>query len=215
MSNTATLHLRSPQLAALDGETAAFARELCRECAAAFAAELAAIVLFGSVARGEARPITDPQPSDVDLLFVFRGDAAHLATLRSAFFALFVAVERRHLRAPREINVVLAPHAMPGWDAMFLENVARDGVILYAAPDAARLLQEFRSRAAAHAAVATLDLAAGGVVAARKRARAAAQAQIAAIDGIAQRLLGLAPASTTPLDADDADTDDAPDADEA
>ena len=46
---------------------------------------------------------------------------------------------------------------------------------------------------AAHAAVAATDLHAGGVVAARKRARQAAAAQIAAIDEIAQRLLGLAP----------------------
>jgi len=46
---------------------------------------------------------------------------------------------------------------------------------------------------AAHAAVAGIDLSAGGVVAARKKARAAAAAQIAEIDAIAQRLLGLAP----------------------
>ena len=45
----------------------------------------------------------------------------------------------------------------------------------------------------AHAAVAATDLHAGGVVAARKRARMAAATQIAAIDVIAQRLLGLAP----------------------
>jgi len=46
----------------------------------------------------------------------------------------------------------------------------------------------------AHAAVAALDLTAGGVVAARKKAREAARAQIAEIDLIAQRLLSLAPA---------------------
>jgi hypothetical protein len=49
--------------------------------------------------------------------------------------------------------------------------------------------------AAAHATVAALDLRAGGVVAARKRARQATAAEIAAIDAIAQRLLGLAPPS--------------------
>lgn len=46
----------------------------------------------------------------------------------------------------------------------------------------------------AHAAVARLDLRAGGVVAARKRARAAAREHLQRIDALAQRLLGLAPA---------------------
>jgi hypothetical protein len=47
----------------------------------------------------------------------------------------------------------------------------------------------------AHALVAALDLAAGGVVAARKRARQAAREQLAEIDLIARRLLNLAPAA--------------------
>lgn len=60
---------------------------------------------------------------------------------------------------------------------------------------------------AAHAAVAALDLTAGGVVAARKRAREAARAQLAEIDLIAQRLLGLAPAAAPEPDAEDEDED--------
>ncbi len=47
----------------------------------------------------------------------------------------------------------------------------------------------------AHALVAALDLTAGGVVAARKRARQAAHEQLAEIDLIARRLLNLAPAA--------------------
>ena len=62
---------------------------------------------------------------------------------------------------------------------------------------------------AAHVAVATLDLSVGGVVAARKQARTKAQPQIAAIDAIAQRLLGLTPAPTIIVAAeDDADEGD-------
>lgn len=52
------------------------------------------------------------------------------------------------------------------------------------------------ARDQAHAAVAALDLREGGVVAARKQARAAARDHIREIDEIAQRLLGL-PASET------------------
>lgn len=63
---------------------------------------------------------------------------------------------------------------------------------------------------AAHAEVARVDLAGMGVVAARKKARGAVQAQIDAIDTIARRLLGLAgipaPVSTNDEDADE-DTD--------
>jgi hypothetical protein len=58
--------------------------------------------------------------------------------------------------------------------------------------------------AAAQAAVARLDLCAGGVVGARKQARAAAVAQIAEIDHIARRILGLAETPVT-VPADDAD----------
>jgi hypothetical protein len=54
----------------------------------------------------------------------------------------------------------------------------------------------------AHAAVAALDLSAGGVVAARKRARQAAWAQLAEIDMLARRLLSLAPAAL-PASEDD------------
>lgn len=60
----------------------------------------------------------------------------------------------------------------------------------------------------AHGIVGGLDLRAGGVVAARKQARQAARAQIAEIDAIAQRLLGLAPAAL-PANGDASEDDEA------
>ena len=60
----------------------------------------------------------------------------------------------------------------------------------------------------AHGIVGGLDLRAGGVVAARKQARQAARAQIAEIDAIAQRLLGLAPAAL-PSNGDAGEEDEA------
>jgi hypothetical protein len=37
-----------------------------------------------------------------------------------------------YLDAPREVNVLLSDRTMQTWDAMFLDNLARDGILLYA-----------------------------------------------------------------------------------
>jgi len=34
--------------------------------------------------------------------------------------------------APREVNVMFATRTLQEWDPDFIENVARDGIILYA-----------------------------------------------------------------------------------
>jgi len=39
---------------------------------------------------------------------------------------------RLHLDAPREVNVLLSDRDMQRWDAIFIESVKRDGIILYA-----------------------------------------------------------------------------------
>ena len=39
--------------------------------------------------------------------------------------------ENRHLHAPREVNVMLASRTLQEWDAEFVANVARDGIVLY------------------------------------------------------------------------------------
>ncbi len=48
-----------------------------------------------------------------------------------------------HLDAPSEVNVLLPDQTMQTWDALFLDNLAREGMLLYArgslpAPLAAR-----------------------------------------------------------------------------
>jgi hypothetical protein len=37
-----------------------------------------------------------------------------------------------HLDAPREVNVLLSDRTMQTWYSLFLENLARDGILLYA-----------------------------------------------------------------------------------
>ncbi len=36
------------------------------------------------------------------------------------------------LTAPGEVNVLLSDRTMQTWDALFLDNLARDGMLLYA-----------------------------------------------------------------------------------
>ena len=94
---------------------------------------LLAVVLFGSVARREERPLSDPQPSDVDLLAIFDSDEDPVYLPRGLDITHTIGLARnRHLDAPREVQVMLASHMMREWDTTFLANVARDGLLLWA-----------------------------------------------------------------------------------
>ena len=62
---------------------------------------------------------------------------------REDIFATIIDAYALHLDAPREVNVLLSDRTMQIWDSLFLENLARDGILLYArgslpAPLAAR-----------------------------------------------------------------------------
>jgi predicted nucleotidyltransferase len=94
--------------------------------------ELLAIILYGSVARHEERPLEGSDPSDVDLLVVFdtddtlldvhQGDSLH-HTLGLAY--------NRHLDAPREVKVMFTSRTLQEWDPTFIDNVKRDGIVLF------------------------------------------------------------------------------------
>jgi hypothetical protein len=104
---------------------------------------LLAVILFGSIARHEERPPEDACPSDVDLLAIFDTTDRLVKPYREAIFAAVIDACALHLDAPREVNVLLSDRTMQTWDAMFLDNIARDGILLYArgalpAPLAAR-----------------------------------------------------------------------------
>jgi predicted nucleotidyltransferase len=97
--------------------------------------ELCAVILYGSVARHEERPLDDPQPSDVDLLLLFRVASGvtrlpyelHLAISHSIGLA-----EARCGYPPREVQTLPVVWNLPDWDATFVESVARDGFLLWA-----------------------------------------------------------------------------------
>jgi predicted nucleotidyltransferase len=116
----------------LDEATAALVKETVNLLIKRHADILLAVILFGSVARHEERPPDDAWPSDVDLLAIFDTTDRLVKPYREDIFATIIDAYAHHLDAPREVNVLLSDRTMQTWDSLFLENLARDGILLYA-----------------------------------------------------------------------------------
>lgn len=95
--------------------------------------DVLAVILNGSVARHEERPLADPIPSDVDLLVIFDTDAPRLpfAEERAVFSSIGLARDR-YLDTPREVQIMLASRTLAEWDPTFVASVIRDGLLLWA-----------------------------------------------------------------------------------
>lgn len=133
----------APVPAWLDEATSALVEETVRMLIKRHSNILLAVILFGSVARHEERPLDDSCPSDVDLLVIFDITNRLIKPYREDIFATIIDASALHLDAPREVNVIVSDRTMQTWDSMFLDNLARDGILLYArgslpAPLAAR-----------------------------------------------------------------------------
>ena len=89
------------------------------------------IVLYGSFARHEARPLDDRDPSDLDLLILVNTDEEITGADYHAVFHSLGLAHQQHLDDPQEIVVMLGTRHMREWDAMFVENIMRDGIVLY------------------------------------------------------------------------------------
>jgi predicted nucleotidyltransferase len=95
--------------------------------------DLLAVILYGSVARRQERPLSEPDPSDVDILAVFESDDPHFLLKAGLEISRILGqADLRHLDAPREVQVMIASRGMREWDVTFVENVARDGLLLFA-----------------------------------------------------------------------------------
>lgn len=95
--------------------------------------DLLAVILYGSVARHEERPLNEPDTSDVDLLAVLDSDDPHVSLRQgNALFHTLGLAYTRHLDAPREVQVMFASRTLQEWDPTFIANVSRDGIVLYA-----------------------------------------------------------------------------------
>lgn len=134
----------------LDEQTAGLVRAMTVSVAQRHS-DLRAVILFGSVARHEERPLTDSEPSDVDLLLFFDLEPEltrlpykrSLAITHSAGLAL-----DRIPYTPREVQTVLAVRELADWDITFVENVARDGLLLWARGPLPACLAPVAARAA-------------------------------------------------------------------
>lgn len=114
----------------LDSETSALVRDKI-EMLVSRHPDILAIILYGSVARHEERSLDEPDPSDVDLLAILDGDRSSIRSQGLALFHSMGLAENRHLQAPREVNVMLSSRTSQEWDPTFIDNVKRDGIVLY------------------------------------------------------------------------------------
>lgn len=116
----------------LDARSSALVRDIVVTLASHYP-DLLAVILFGSVARHDERPLTDPQPSDVDLLAIFDTDEDPIRLPRGLDITHTIGLARNlHLDAPREAPVMFATRTMREWDSTFITNIARDGIVLWA-----------------------------------------------------------------------------------
>jgi len=75
-------------------------------------------------------PPSDACSSDVDLFAIFGTIDLLVRLYREAIFATIIDACALHPDAPREVNVLLSDRTMHMWDSLFLENLARDGILL-------------------------------------------------------------------------------------
>lgn len=134
---THMMHPAIPLIPWLDPETAAGVADIT-ESVALQHPEVQAVILFGSVARREARPLDDAQPSDVDVLLlidpmILDPTASRLTVEQERALTHTIGeADYRHRTAPREIKTLFMDHRLPRWDRLFIENVVRDGILLWA-----------------------------------------------------------------------------------
>lgn len=115
----------------LDSETHALIKDVI-EVLSERHPDLVAVILYGSVARHEERPLDMPYPSDVDLLIILDSDDPHVALYQGdALFHTLGLAYNRHLDAPREVQVMFTSRTLQEWDSTFIDNVMRDGLVLY------------------------------------------------------------------------------------
>ncbi len=97
--------------------------------------EVVAVILFGSVARHEERPLSHRRPSDVDLLVLVDSETDGDPLPLDLMIALHHTIGERehgHLVPALRIQAIITTSDLSGWDDLFISHVARDGVLLWA-----------------------------------------------------------------------------------
>jgi predicted nucleotidyltransferase len=95
--------------------------------------DVLAIILYGSIARHDERPLDDPSPSDVDLLVVFdtEDDSITIHQGEELFRILGMAYDR-HIDSVRDVKLMFASRTLKEWDNIFVANVVQEGLVLWA-----------------------------------------------------------------------------------
>jgi predicted nucleotidyltransferase len=115
----------------LDPASAALVRDIVATLVREYT-DLLAVILYGSVARHDERPLDAPHPSDVDVLVVFDTNDELVTVHRGlAISQALGPAYGRHLDAPHDVRVMLASRSLREWDPTFIASVARDGVPLF------------------------------------------------------------------------------------
>ena len=125
----------------LDPETAGAVQALVVQLTALHP-DIAAVVLFGSVARHTGRPLDDPDPSDVDVLVLYSVHAVSAtADTRSdrvaddrAIKAAISQTARDTLAehpSPLQCDVHVLPNTLDQASVLFRASVAEDGITLW------------------------------------------------------------------------------------
>lgn len=133
-----------PDVRWLDAATNQYLRRLVTLAVSANP-DVEAVILFGSAARHELRPMTDPEPSDVDVLFLMTpspdSDAnPHAAHARRITRKQHLAISRAEVEAypvtfdetMRQVQTIVADPSFEGWDPSFVRSIVRDGLLLWA-----------------------------------------------------------------------------------
>ncbi len=108
--------------------------------------DLLAVILYGSVARHDERPL-GANPGDVDLLAIFYSDDLLLAVNRGDTLSHTIGLAyNRHLDVPREVQVMFASRNLQEWDPTFIANVSRDGIVLFSRGRLPAALEPYKDR---------------------------------------------------------------------
>ena len=116
--------------------------------------ESQAVILFGSVSRHDERPLTDSEPSDLDLLLLVDSGAetGRLPLDREVTLRMDIGcIEDCYRDVPREVQITIVERDLASWDPLFVETVARDGILLWARGPLPEPFKSITERAARHA----------------------------------------------------------------
>lgn len=118
----------------LDAHTSALVRAIVASVARKHS-DVLAVTLFGSIARHDERSLADREPSDVDLMLLVEPSLAHGRISLEQEMAITETILEAgdpYGFTPREVKTLLVRRDLAGWDPLFIENVARDGILLWA-----------------------------------------------------------------------------------